>query len=73
MTVRTPSPMPPASGLSAAPPQKFGASDLFGLIGDSAKAFGQDKAPGSRRRFRTTAFPASRRCCCLRWRSLAFF
>ena len=37
--------MPPASGLSAAPPQKFGASDLFGLIGDSAKAFGQDKAP----------------------------
>ncbi|MGX9685698.1 YihY/virulence factor BrkB family protein [Deinococcus wulumuqiensis] len=45
MTVRTPSPLPPASGLSAAPPQKFKAGDLFGLMGDSAKAFGQDKAP----------------------------
>ena len=45
MTVRTPPPVSPASGLSAAPPQSFKASDLFALIRDAAKAFGQDKAP----------------------------
>lgn len=40
MTV-TPSP----GSLRGAAPKKMTAGDLFGLIGDSAKAFGQDKAP----------------------------
>lgn len=46
MTVRTPPTAPPglAAGASA-PAPKLTAGDLFGIIRDSATAFGQDKAP----------------------------